>query len=192
MAGELTRRDALRSAVAAGGAALSASVVGPIDARSSPLPDTDAPDGAIVDAVLKLELTAVAAYEAAIRSGHLESRILATAKLLKHHEQEHAAALSTWLDKVGHPPAGRVQADAKMLARWAKARDQASILRLAIELENKAVADYYDAAGKLRDPGLLRTTAEIMASEGQHLVVLRQALGRNPAPEALVTDKRAD
>ena len=34
---------------------------------------------------------------------------------------------------------------------------------------------------------LLRTTAQIMASEGQHLVVLRQALGRDPVPNAFET-----
>ena len=50
-----------------------------------------------------------------------------------------------------------------------------------------ALAAYYQAHQKLRGAKLLRTTARIMASEGQHLVVLRQALGRDPVPNAFET-----
>jgi rubrerythrin len=156
-----------------------------LGARSAFAAATD--DAAILIAAVKLENTAVAAYDAAIRSGRLEPRVLAAARLFKRQEQEHAAALSAALRKLGQtPPAG---ADAKLLAPLAKARDQAAILGFAIELETMAVAAYYDAHKKLRDPALLRTGAEIMANEGQHLVVLRQALGRNPVPEAFATGK---
>jgi hypothetical protein len=54
-----------------------------------------------------------------------------------------------------------------------------------------AVAAYYEAHRKLRDTKVLQTAAQIMAAEGQHLVVLRQALRRNPAPHAFETGKRA-
>jgi hypothetical protein len=36
----------------------------------------------------------------------------------------------------------------------------------------------------------LKTGAQIMADEGQHLVVLREALGRNPAPNAFETGQK--
>ena len=50
-----------------------------------------------------------------------------------------------------------------------------------------AVAAYYDAHRKLIAAGLLQTAASIMANEGQHLVVLRQAAGQAPVPNALET-----
>lgn len=52
-----------------------------------------------------------------------------------------------------------------------------------------AVAAYYDASKKLQQARLLQTAAQIMSNEGQHLAVLRQALGRNPVPNAFETGK---
>jgi hypothetical protein len=52
-----------------------------------------------------------------------------------------------------------------------------------------ALAAYYEAHAKLKDPGLLSAAASIMANEAQHLVVLRQALKKNPSPSALVTGR---
>lgn len=57
----------------------------------------------------------------------------------------------------------------------------------ALRLENEAVAACYRATGGVRDGRLLPTFAAIMANHGQHLVVLREGLGRDPIPTALVT-----
>jgi uncharacterized membrane protein len=69
------------------------------------------------------------------------------------------------------------------------ARSQADIANLAIELEMAAVAAYLDAQRKLIDAKLLQTGASIMANEAQHLVVLRQAVKRDPVPNAFETGK---
>src|SRR5439155_8367089 len=116
----------------------------------------------VLSAAVRRENTAVAAYDAAIRSGRLGPGMLAAARLFKRHEQEHAAALSAALRKLGQTPPA--DTDAKLLARLAKARDQEAILRFAIELEDHAVAAYHHAANRLRDPSLLRTVAQIMAN----------------------------
>ena len=39
---------------------------------------------------------------------------------------------------------------------------------------------YAQAAASLADAGVLRTAVSVMASHGQHLTVLRRALGRQP------------
>jgi hypothetical protein len=52
------------------------------------------------------------------------------------------------------------------------------------------VAAYHDAQAKLVEAKLLQTGASIAASEGQHLVVLRQAARRPPVPHALETGQR--
>jgi hypothetical protein len=56
-----------------------------------------------------------------------------------------------------------------------------------LDIENEAVSFYHDAIGEIRDGRLLPTFAAIMANHGQHLVVLRQRLGRDPIPAAFET-----
>jgi hypothetical protein len=53
-----------------------------------------------------------------------------------------------------------------------------------LELETRTIAAYQDAARSLEDGELLKTLAAIMANHGQHVVVLREALGRDPVPGA--------
>jgi hypothetical protein len=57
----------------------------------------------------------------------------------------------------------------------------------AMKLETEAVAACYRAIGALRDGRLLPAFAAIMACHGQHLVVLREELRRDPLPAALET-----
>jgi hypothetical protein len=57
----------------------------------------------------------------------------------------------------------------------------------ALKLETEAVAACYRAIGALRDGRLLPAFAAIMACHGQHLVVLRENLARDPIPAALET-----
>ena len=49
------------------------------------------------------------------------------------------------------------------------------------------MATYYRAAPRLEDAKLLQLSATIMANEGQHLVILRRALGKDPVPNAFET-----
>ena len=63
-------------------------------------------------------------------------------------------------------------------------------LGYAEALEEAAVAAYYDAARNLRDPRLLALVARVLGSEGQHLAVLREALGRDPVPSASEGSRR--
>lgn len=183
---EATRRDALRRGLAGGGALLGASLAPALLSVRDAFAAADG-DAAILTAAIRLENTAVAAYAAAAKSGKLTPKARAVARLFGRQEREHAAALSTALKGLGGtPPAGP---DAKLLAPLARARDQTAILTFAIELETMAVAAYHDAARKLRDARLLRTGVQIMSNEGQHLVVLRQALGKDPTPNAFEIGK---
>ena len=151
----------------------------------SPPPGQD--DAAILASAIRLENTAVAAYAAAVNSGVLTPQFRRTAALFGRQEAEHAAALTAALKGLGGtPPAG---ADAKLLAPLKRARSQRQVAQFAIELETMAVAAYHDASKKLQQARLLQTAAQIMSNEGQHLAVLRQALGRNPVPNAFETGK---
>jgi hypothetical protein len=92
------------------------------------------------------------------------------------HCREHAAGLETALRNRGGGPPGEPRAPAGDSSR-----------EVALRLETEAVAACYRAIGDLRDGRLLPAFAAIMAGHGQHLVVLREGLGRDPIPSALET-----
>jgi rubrerythrin len=185
---EASRRDAVRLGIAAGGAVLGAwTVPALLSARNAFAAADD--DATILSSAITLENTAVAAYETASQSKLLDHQVKAVASLFRRHEQEHVDALSAALKGLGGSPP--TATNAKVLAPLQRVGSQNAVLAFAIELETMALAAYYEAHRKLRDTKLLQTGAQIMAAEGQHLVVLRQALKRNPAPNAFETGKRA-
>lgn len=150
-------------------------------------------DGAILESAINLERIAVIAYGAAIDSGLLSARVERIARRFRGHEQAHADALTTALSDLGGTPppkpSGGVKDVDKVVRGLGDVKSQADIANFAIELETAAVAAYYDAHRKLIDAKLLQTGASIMANEGQHLVVLRQAVKQDPVPNAFETGK---
>jgi hypothetical protein len=86
--------------------------------------------------------------------------------------REHVKGLTTALRNRG----GRLPAP--------KARAGLATPQLAIRVEERALAAYSDAAASFGDETLLPALAAAMGNHGQHLVVLRQSLGRDPIPAA--------
>lgn len=184
---EVTRRDAVRRGLTAAGAVLGAGLVPALLSARQAFAAGGQDDAGILASAIRLENTAVAAYAAAVQSGALTPQLRRTAALFGRQESEHAAALTAALKNMGGtPPAGT---DAKLLAPLKSARSQKQVVQFAIDLETMVVAAYHDAAKRLRQAHLLQTSAQIMSNEGQHLVVLRQALGKNPVPHAFETGK---
>lgn len=184
---EVTRRDAVRRGLTAAGAVLGAGLVPALLSARQAFAAGGQDDAGILASAIRLENTAVAAYAAAVQSGALTPQLRRTAALFGRQEAEHAAALTAALKNMGGtPPAGT---DAKLLAPLKSARSQKQVVQFAIDLETMVVAAYHDAAKRLRQAHLLQTSAQIMSNEGQHLVVLRQALGKNPVPHAFETGK---
>jgi rubrerythrin len=183
---EATRRDAVRRGLVAGGAVIGAALVPALLSVREAFAAART-DAAILASAIRLENTAVAAYAAAVKTGVLTPQFRRTAALFGRQEAEHAAALTAALKGLGGtPPTGT---DAKLLAPLQGARSQKQVAEFAVQLETMAVAAYYDASKMLRQAHLLQTSAQIMANEGQHLVVLRQALGKDPVPNAFENGK---
>jgi rubrerythrin len=148
-------------------------------------------DTRILARAIELELRAALAYSTAVASGRLDAATTGTFRGFGQQAQRHADALAQGLRRLG----GRVPAGPRRAAEVpglteAVQRGQAATVSFALELEDSLVAYYYDALGKLRDPGVVSTAASIMANEGQHLVVLREALGTEPLPDAFETGRR--
>lgn len=180
------RRVAVRRGLAAGGAVLAAGLAGGLrDVR--PALAAERGDAAVLHDAIGLERTAAAAYDAAAASGLLEPGLQRVAERFGRHEREHAAALVVALAALGgSPPEG---VDDRRLEPLRGARSREDVLAFAVELETMALAAYREAQRRLTDPRLLMTGAQIMANQGQHLVVLRQALRRDPLPNAFETGR---
>ena len=181
---EATRRDAMRRGIAVGGTLLAAtSIPLLLGVRKAFAQSED--DATILTAAIGLEQTAVVAYDTAAGSGLLDEATTGVAELFRDQEQEHADGLTTALQALGgtapEPPTP------ESIEGLGDLKSQEDVANFAIELETMAVAAYYDAHQKLRDAKLLQTGASIMANEGQHLVVLRQAVGKEPVPNAFET-----
>jgi rubrerythrin len=186
---ERDRRALLRRGFALGGAAIAASSIPLLLSVRTAFAEAKG-DSSILSSAIDLERVAVLAYDTAIGSGLLSPAVLALARRVRAHEQQHADALTTALtDLGGTPPQAptRVADVDKVVKGLGDVRTQADVVNFAIELETAAVAAYHDAHAKLIEAKLLQTGASIMASEGQHLVVLRKAVDKDPVPNAFET-----
>jgi hypothetical protein len=186
------RRELLRRGIAIGGAAVAASSVPLLLSVRNAFADA-AGDLEVLASAITLERVAVLAYGRAIEGGLLSPRVERLATLLRTQEQAHAdalvAAMTTLRGKVPPKPSGTGDIDA-VAKGIADVKSEADVISFAIALETATVAAYYDAHRKLVDAKLLQTAASIMANEGQHLVVLRQAAGKPLVPNALETGEK--
>jgi rubrerythrin len=178
-----TRREALGAAAVASAGAL---VFGARTAMAAGTGDEQTLLGAV-----QLEQAAVATYKAGIASGALNAATTKTFTTFAAQEQAHLDAVSKLLQSLGgvvpQPPAadqvkvgGRSPADLRSQADW---------VGFANDLEHQTIAGYYAAQGTLKRAEYLQVTASIMANEGQHLAILREAMNRPPVPNAFETGK---
>jgi rubrerythrin len=178
--GTSTRRASAHRALALGGAALAAgSVPALLRARGAFAKTRDA---AVLTELIELEQRAEVAYRSLAGTDLLDQEIREAADLFADQEHEHVEALTAALEDLGgrapkEPPAGDVEGLSEL-------DGQEDALRFLVDLENEAIAAFADAAAELRASDLLKTGAQIVANDAQHLAVLRQQLGEDPAPGA--------
>lgn len=184
----LSRRRFFHMAGASAGAGGAAALLGACgNGTTTPAvvtgPDeSDQADVEILNGVLDLELQAVEAYKAA--AGRMRGSVLEIGKLFLAHEQEHADALSAAIKDAG----GRANRP-KSSYEFPRMRTQQDALRLAVELEDTAIAAYIDALPKFSQGELRAMASAIITAEAEHAAVLLDALGMNPAPDAFVTGR---
>lgn len=186
---EADRRDLMRRGVALGGALVGASAIPLLLGVRNAFAQANT-DGEILASAVGLEQVAVFAYQAAVDSKLLDKDSQRVAQKFRDQEQEHADGLTAALKAAGGSPPAKPKSVAdvdKVLKGLGDVKNANDILAFAIELETAAVAAYYDAHQKLQDAQLLQTGAAIMANEGQHLVVLRKAAGKDLVPNAFET-----
>lgn len=137
-------------------------------------------DAAILNEALARELTLLEAYTAG--NPLLRGSRRALGRQLRAQQQEYANALTKAIRGLG----GDTEAAAEELDAG-RLRDARDYLALAYELESAALAFYLEQAPRLYTSAPRTLDAALAAGHGQHLVVLRAALGAAPAasiPEA--------
>jgi rubrerythrin len=138
--------------------------------------------GAALSAALRIEQTAVVAYEAVANSGKLSDQMTTVMRALLADARAHAEQLVTALEAMGvKPPIPPRRATIPGLSG---VRGDTAAANFAIELELRAIGAYNEAVASLSDPNVIRTVAGAMGTDGQHLVILRQMAHRNPVPRA--------
>jgi hypothetical protein len=166
-----------RQALAVAGAALVVPSVALADAEQDRAK-------ASLTAVLRLEQTALVAYEAIANSGLLKEVL----RGFLEQERQHAAQLQSAIEGMGaKPPIPPRRTDIQDLDAALRSRTAAA--RFAIDLEMRTIAAYQAAVRQLTDSNVMRVSAGAMGTDAQQLVILRQLLGEDPLPHALETGR---
>ena len=184
---ERSRRELVTRGLALGGAVVAAGAVPLLLAVRGAFAQAES-DRDVLEAAIALERRAVVAYTAAADSGKLGGTE-PIARVFAGQEQEHADGLTKALTDLGGSVPSSKSTEPEQVSGLTRAvrGDARDILVFTVELEAMAVAAYYDAQGKLEAAELIATVGSIMGNQAQHLVVLRQALARDPSPHAFVT-----
>jgi rubrerythrin len=188
---ERDRRALIRRGIGIGGAVVAASSI-PLLWSVRNAFAAGGSDADLLAKAITLERIAVLAYGQAIDSKLLTPQFARVARQFRAHEQAHADVLATALKDLGGtpPPDPEVKDIDSVVKGIGDLKSQADVANFAIELELAAVAAYHDAQSRFIDAKLLQTGASIMANEAQHLVVLRQAAGEDPSPNAFETGEK--
>jgi len=141
-------------------------------------------DAVVLERTLKIEHLVVTAYRTALASRRLQAAVASRVEQMLRQELEHVALLEHALRRLGAsaPPAPadlaaseRALAAHHVGASLAGLDTQKQCLKLLIDIETLAEDAYFQAVGKLKDPALVRMSAQIMGCEAQHWTVLSAA-----------------
>jgi rubrerythrin len=174
---DTTRREAMRRGLTAGGA-LAAALTVPLLLRTQSAFAQAESDTEILEAAATAEAEAVVIYETMAESGLLRGPVGEIITLFGNQEEEHFNALVRLLEDMGgeepeKPEPAAIEGLGGLIG-------EPQMLSFAIDLENRLIKEYVEAFQNLTDPEALKTTSQIMSNEGQHLVMLRLALGASP------------
>jgi ferritin-like protein len=128
-------------------------------------------DAELLEDLLARENRLLSAYEAALRRGVIDAPLGET---LQDHESDHARAIERTLADAGRR---NPRASVPSTELTAVLRDRTAFARFAIDLEERTVAAYAEAAASIGDPKLRQPLGSIMSCGAAHVVSLRDSLG---------------
>ena len=160
-------------------------------AAAAPLPTTDL---AYVRLLVGVELLASDFYTQAVAASNANPAVTWYLKRALLNENDHYASVSGILTGAGQTPA--VAGDIDFSYPAGSFDSQASILKLALRLEELSLGAYLGALAALQSPAIMGGPARIAASEAQHVAYFTSALGgktfKSSFPDALTIDQVSD
>ena len=176
-----TRRESLHRAAGLAAAVILPSLLRPAGARAQSTEDEELRD--FLEQAIELEQASVLAYDTAVERADVEAGLKSTLELLRDQEQAHANAWRSAIDSLGFdapaPPSD--PSDSEDLEGLAGLERSTELLAFLAKHEQTAIERYRGLAPELESEDLTRTSAEVAASHAQHFVVVRGALGDDPA-----------
>jgi rubrerythrin len=170
-----TRAQFILRGTLAVGATYGAGAVAPfVSSAFAAVPQSDL---TVVQFALGLEQLETAFYKAALARAGLNGDAKSLATEFGAHEADHAQALNQLITQLGGKPEPAPKPKFGLT-------DQASFLKLAVQLEDTGVGAYNGAAPAVKTPDLLATLGSIAQTEARHAAALRMAAGMDPAPAA--------
>lgn len=169
MRGRIVRRALLLTAAVA----LCAAALAACGGGGSSTETEKEEDAKVLNEVLGRQLAAVEAYERVLPGLHGAARAMGAQ--FRTQEQEHVDATTKTLRGIGgaaEPPAETIEAD--------DLQTQADGLEFLYEMESATIDHELGAVSKLSDGWIRPLVASMAASQAQHLVLLRRALGATP------------
>jgi hypothetical protein len=173
-ANRIMRGSAVRRALLLGAVAVLAAALAACGSSGSSGAGEKERDVRVLNEILGRQLAAVAAYSQVLP--HLRGTELAAARQFRAQEQEHVDATTKTLRGIGgeaDPSPERIEADSLTT--------RADSLGFLYEMESATLDAELSAVGKLSVDWPRPLLASMAASQAQHLVLLRQALGARPS-----------
>lgn len=148
-------------------------------------------DAPFIRALVVTEQATELAYRLAAGAVGLDRRTRTLLELIHSHERAHLHEMITDLQQVSteQVPALRPAQLFGPALGLARARGAQAALGFAAALEAGVMRFQLSVLGKLQDARTLQSLGSVLGSEAQHLVLLREALGREPLPAALETGR---
>ena len=176
-AGADTRADFFKKAALGGGALIGGGVLlSGFPAIAGAQTKSAKNDVKILNYALTLEYLEAEFYKQALASGALTGDILATARIVGSHEDEHVTFLRKAL---GRSAVKKPKFDFKDTVT-----DQSKFLPTAVALEDTGVAAYAGQVTKVFSAKVLAAAASIHSVEARHAARFRSLTGQNFAPRS--------
>src|SRR5262249_26353930 len=142
----------------------------------------------VLNQTLAIEHFGIAAYDAALATGLLDSPTVEAARAFRSDHMQHRVLIIEQIVSRGGTPVSPHDA-----GEYAKAypplTTEAEIVAYAIELEATAARSYVGSVAEYEDRSLALLGAEIGGVEAQHWAVLLAASGANPVPTPIIEVK---
>jgi len=129
----------------------------------------------IVNYALTLEYLEAEFYKQVLESGQIKDKKVGDlAKEIHQNEQDHVAALTDTVKKLGGKPAKKPKTKFEAVI----AKGPKTILMTAADVENLGASAYLGQAGKIKSKEILAAALAIHSVEARHAAALNELVGR--------------